>query len=58
MGWGIIIFKSLGHFYPFVMADDRLYDGMRENCQKYELKFIGGKKGITDEHVDTMSEKE
>jgi len=54
-GWGIMVYESYGHFYSFVMADDRAYDGMKEGIVRYETKFLGGKKGISDEKIDNIS---
>ncbi len=54
-GWAAMVFESYGHFYSFVMADDRGYDGMKEGMVEYGTKFLGGKKGISDEKIHNIS---
>jgi hypothetical protein len=56
MAWGVIVYQSAGELFSFVMADDSLYDGMknkRENC----MYFFTGKKGIRDNEIDGICER-
>ena len=52
MTCGIIVYESYGHYMPFTMADDTLYNPMKETLssksgsERYGMKFLNGKKGI------------
>ncbi len=52
MTWGIIVYETYGNLYSFVMADDSMYDGMKEG--NIANKFFGGRKGIADESIDEI----
>ncbi len=58
MPWGILLYESFGKYWSFTMADDTLYDMMRqtlsteEGRRKYGMTHIGGKKGIRDTDID------
>ena len=62
MPFGIIIYKSepLEHYVNFEMADDTLYDKMKEvlsteqGIKMYGMRFISGIKGIKDENADRI----
>ncbi len=53
MTWGIMVYETCGNLYSFVMADDSFYEGMKEG--DIGGKFLGGRKGITDESIDEIS---
>ena len=62
MAWGIVIYKSLDRYVPFIMADD-IYDRMKESLSTekginmYGMEFINGRKGISDEKIDSIDDK-
>ena len=57
MTWGILLYKSPGIYTSLTLAHDSLYDAMRDNAHKYDMKFLGGKKGISDEEIDSICDR-
>ncbi len=61
MAFGIIIYKSFNQYIDFVMADETLYDMMKESLSTerdkmmYGMEYINGRKGISDERIDEAS---
>ena len=55
MAYGIIIQKSNGFYYSFVMYDDEFYDSMKENLGEYRIEFIAGKKGISGKGIHDLA---
>jgi len=51
----IMIYESYGYFYSFVMADERLYEGLKNESGRYGVNFLGGKKEIRDEEIGKIS---
>ena len=54
MAWGIIVYGSAGCFYPFVMADDSLYESEVRNRSGNGMNFVAGKKGIRHDNIDNI----
>lgn len=50
-----MIYESYGYFYSFIIADERLYEGLRNESGGYGINFLGGKKEISDEERDKVS---
>jgi len=57
MPWGVIVHQYAGRVYSFVMANDNLYDGVKEDMLKNSIDVVGGKKGIDDSDIDNISGK-
>lgn len=55
MAFGIIVYESFGRAYPFTMADDIIYDGMKRDMHSYGMNFLIGKRGIDDNQIDNLS---
>lgn len=55
MVFGIMIYESYGYFYSFVITDERLYEGLKNETGGYGISFLGGKKEIRDEEIDKIS---
>ena len=57
MAFGIIVYEYLGRIYPFTMADDIIYEGMKKDMYHYGMNFLNGKKGINDCEIDDISKR-
>ncbi len=58
---GIIIFESHGRYSHLTFADDSMFDGIKERSsgeegmKRYGMKYAAGRKGISDERIDEVS---
>jgi hypothetical protein len=52
---GIFVFQVWDRAYSFVMADDTIYDGLKESHEKHGYKIFGGRKNIPIEDLDRLA---
>jgi len=55
MSWGVIVYESGHNYWSLVMADDMLYEGMKNSIQRDGSRVLFGRKGINDGDIDGIN---